>query len=158
MIELTVNENVDTLSSSLENFYNLVNRPFESISTTCKQQACLEETGFYIPPKTINIGKRDDMSNRDGKNILVQKDVTFQYVSIYETLEILLKNDLFRLEIDKYAKNNTKEGYYYEEHALFKDKKNLRILLYYDDLELCNALGDISGVYKTGMFYFTITN
>jgi hypothetical protein len=59
--------------------------------------------------------------------------------SIYETLEILLKNVSFRLEIDKYAIYNKKEGNYYEEHALFKDKKNLRILLYYDDLELCNA-------------------
>ena len=28
----------------------------------------------------------------------------------------------------------------------------------YDDLELCNGFGDVAGIYKSGMFYFTITN
>ncbi len=50
IIERKVNENQGTMNCSLEDFYKLVNRPFDSISTTYKQQACLEETGFYIPP------------------------------------------------------------------------------------------------------------
>jgi hypothetical protein len=41
---------------------------------------------------------------------------------------------------------------------MFKNKKNLRIILYYDDLEMCNGLGDVAGVYKGGMFYFTLLN
>jgi len=50
------------------------------------------------------------------------------------------------------------EPYYYKSHPLFKNKNNLRIILYYDDLEMCNALGDSAGIYKGGMFYFTLAN
>jgi hypothetical protein len=55
--------------------------------------------------------------------------------------------------------NNSNEvGTYFNEHELFKDKKNLRIIFNYDDLEMCNPLGDTSGIYKGEMFYFTVSN
>jgi hypothetical protein len=37
-------------------------------------------------------------------------------------------------------------------------QNTLRLLLYYDEIEVKNPLGDAAGVYKLGMFYFTILN
>jgi hypothetical protein len=31
-------------------------------------------------------------------------------------------------------------------------------MLYYDDLEMCNGLGDVAGVHKGGQFYFMLLN
>jgi hypothetical protein len=50
------------------------------------------------------------------------------------------------------------EPNYYKSHPLFKNKNNLRIRLYYDGLEMFYALGDSAGIYKGGMFYFTLPN
>jgi hypothetical protein len=70
---------------------------------------------------------------------------------------LLLKNEEFRIALNEFS-NNSDINKYYDQHDLFNNKKNLRILLYYDDLELCNGFGDVAGIYKSGMFYFTITN
>ena len=51
-----------------------------------------------------------------------------------------------------------KKNLYFDEHPLLSNQNNLRILLYYDDVEICNSLGDVSGIYKCGMFYFTLAN
>ena len=41
----------------------------------------------------------------------------------------------------------------------FWQKKNtLRLLLFNDEIEVKNPLGDIAGVYKLGMFYFSVLN
>jgi hypothetical protein len=34
----------------------------------------------------------------------------------------------------------------------------MKIIPYYDELEINNPLGDIAGVYKLGMFYYSIEN
>ena len=34
----------------------------------------------------------------------------------------------------------------------------MKIILYYDELDIKNLLGDIAGVYKLGMFYYSIEN
>jgi hypothetical protein len=132
--------------------------PFDFLSSVYKQQNLLEDSGFYVSPQSINIGKRDEVVLRNEKTTIFSKDVTFEYVSIYATLEKLLQNKEFFNTIELYATNEFDIPSYYKSHSLFKNNKNLRIILYYDDLEMCNALGDSAGIYKGGMFYFTIAN
>ena len=134
--------------SELSEFYAVIVNPFEFLSSIYKQQNLLEESGFYIAPKSINIGKRDDSLMKNGILTVVSKDITFEYVSIYETLEVLLKNQEFYNSIQLFGANNCIDNNqkYYKSHKLFANKKNLRIILYYDDLEMCNALGDSAGI------------
>ncbi len=157
LIQVEAFEINDKAKSDLDEFFDIVNRPLDFMSTTYKQQTILEETGFYVAPKTICIGKRDDIVFNENRNEVVQKDLTFQYVSIYQTIELLLKNEEFRIALNEFS-NNSDINKYNDRHNLFNNKKNLRILLYYDDLELCHGFGDVAGIYKLGMFYFTITN
>jgi hypothetical protein len=157
LIRVEAFENNDKTKSDLDEFFDIVNGPLDFISTTYKQQTILEETGFYTASKTIWIGTRDDIVFKENRNEIVQKDLTFQYVSIYQTIELLLKNEEFRISFNEFS-NNSDIHKYYDQHDLFNNKKNLRILLYFDDLELCNGFGDVAGIYKSVMFYFTITN
>jgi hypothetical protein len=63
------------------------------MSSVYKQHNLLEESGFYVAPQTINIGKRNETMLKKGKSIIVSKDITFEYVSIGETLKKLLENE-----------------------------------------------------------------
>ena len=114
---------------------------------------------MFISPQTIYWNKRVDTTLKNNGSIQIMKDISFEYVSIKETINKLLENDNINAEInqsatvvDKYPKD------YYKTHPLFKDRKCLKILLYYDGLQMTNALGDTNGVYKAGMFYFAIEN
>ena len=147
----------DNQKEYLNELFSKVSNPFDCFSTTYKQQAHLVKTGFYVAPKTVKLGNRDDISIVDGEPYVVEKNVSFQYVSILETIQMLLRNSEFKKEVDKYS-NCEDKYFYYDQHPLLANKKNLRILLYYDDLEIANALGDVSGIYKCGMFYFTLLN
>jgi hypothetical protein len=153
LIELNQEQRIN-----IEEFYSVLINPFNFISSVYKQQNLLEESGFYVAPQTINIGKRNETMIKNGKSIIVSKDITFEYVSIEETLKKLLENEEFLDTIKLNAANMVNEPYYYKSHPLFKNKNNLRIILYNDDLEMCNAFGDSAGINKGGMFYFTLAN
>lgn len=44
------------------------------------------------------------------------------------------------------------DGYLFKNHQLFRAKPNaLQLILYFDELEVCNPLGSRSGVHKLGM-------
>jgi hypothetical protein len=98
---------------------------------------------------------------KDGQSIIIQKDVTFEYVSITDTLKKVLENKDIQTamaQFDEFSRTNNIMQQYFNDHPLFKNKNGIRILLYYDDVEFCNALGDSAGIYKGGMFYFLIAN
>ena len=43
------------------------------------------------------------------------------------------------------------DGFYYKNHELFSAHKNaLQIMMYYDDVEVCNPLGSHTKVHKLG--------
>ena len=44
------------------------------------------------------------------------------------------------------------DGMYFKDHKLFNHHKNaLQIMLYYDDVEICNPLGSHTKVHKLGL-------
>ncbi|XP_046848509.1 uncharacterized protein LOC124442042 isoform X2 [Xenia sp. Carnegie-2017] len=51
------------------------------------------------------------------------------------------------------------DGQYFKTHPLFsKDSTALQIMLYYDELEIANALGSKTGKHKLGVVYYTTGN
>jgi hypothetical protein len=83
----------------------------------------------------------------------------YEYVSIKEVITKLLENNKIKEEI--YASFTFKSKFskrYYESHKLFNQKNTMKLILYYDELDIKNLLGDIAGVYKLGMFYYSIEN
>ncbi len=61
----------------------------------------------------------------------IYKDVTFEYVSIYEKIEKLLQDVSYQDALIAFnSSKSSKNLKYYDEHSLFKVKQNLRIILY----------------------------
>ena len=148
-------EEAKEFSAKINNFRN----PFDFIKSKYRQQKELNKTGMMVHPQSIYLDKRLDTVLKNNESIQVYKDITFEYVSIRETVQKLIENknikqaiDESSMLVDKFPKE------YFKNHELFKEKRNLKILLYYDGLQMTNALGDTDGVYKAGMFYFAIEN
>lgn len=87
-----------------------------------------------------------------------------QYIPILQTLDYILKNSRFCSEIT-YSKSNDNvirnftDGLRYQQMSLWSSSGlPIQIKLYQDDIEVANALGANSGIYKLTMYYFTIMN
>lgn len=51
------------------------------------------------------------------------------------------------------------DGSIYKDHTIFQqDPKGLQLMLYFDDVEICNPLGKGAGTHKVGLFYYTVGN
>ena len=58
-------------------------------------------------------------------------------------------------ELDQGRMGDYCDGEQFKQHELFQeDPCALQIRLYYDDLEICNALGSKTKKHKLGRFYF----
>ncbi|KAK3924576.1 Zinc finger and BTB domain-containing protein 22, partial [Frankliniella fusca] len=97
--------------------------------------------------------------------IATQVNETFQYVSLIETLKLILRNDFLRNLI--LSEKNSEDGVYrsYRDGTDFANNQflrkyphALRIVLYYDGLEISNALGSKDVIHSLGCFYFSIQN
>ena len=75
---------------------------------------------------------------------------TFHYVSLLSTLRMLLEDDKVYQKVfcehstvtDSNTYNDFCDGSFFRCHPLFSiQKESLQIIAYYDELEICNALG-----------------
>lgn len=90
---------------------------------------------------------------------------SFQYVPIIEVLQMVLKNRSVREVIaveepspDNYLSSFV-DGLHFKNHSFFQRyKQAIRIKLYYDELEIVNALGSKTSVHKLTAFYYEIDN
>lgn len=92
-------------------FYSTIANPFEVLATSYKQQKLLEQTGFYVPSKSINLGRREDSTMKNGSSINIYKDVTFEYVSIYETIEKLLQDVSYQDALFAFNSSNSSKNF-----------------------------------------------
>lgn len=95
------------------------------------------------------------------------KEDKFWYIPICKRIEQLLQNkDIYRLVFDKRTRQfdnkfycDVSDGSIFRDHALFSVNPNaFQILLYFDDIEICNPLGKKVGVHKLGVFYYSLLN
>ena len=156
MIETFFENEITNKASDFLGFCDSIQSPFDFIKSTYKQNQLLESSDTYVAPISIQIGKRIDTGQKKNEAHIKVKNLTFEYISISKTLESVLRNTT----ITDIIENNDilETGDYHNDHELFKNKNNLRLIFYYDELELCNPLGDVANVYKVAMFYFTISN
>lgn len=99
----------------------------------------------------------------DGIN---KKNDTFQYVPILDTLNILLSHEDVLGKV-KYPENSIGDGMFctfsdgtsYKQNKLFSSNKDaLQIILYHDDFNIVNPLGNKVKKHKISGFYFVLGN
>ena len=95
------------------------------------------------------------------------KPETVQYVPIIDTLAMLLKHEDVLGKVLNGPKTNTNLYNCYSDGKIFKENdfwstsegiKKLEIILYHDDFNVVNPLGNKTSKYKVSAFYFVLGN
>ena len=90
----------------------------------------------------------------------------FIYTLITESLQQLLTNVKIAKMVFRVKKEHNEDVFYdiydgiiYKSDALFSGKDHtLELIIYHDDLEVCNPRGSKAGKHKIDMFYYTLSN
>ena len=114
-----------------------------------------------MEPKELQVGFNPETGKAD----------SVQYIPIFETLKILLsKEDIFfyhieqqntvtanfNLSSDDTLKSFQNSKAFYENRLLNSNKKTVELILYHDDFNVVNPLGNKTVKYKTSAFYFVL--
>ncbi|KAK3920530.1 Zinc finger protein 559 [Frankliniella fusca] len=122
--------------------------------------------GLVIPEELYLDSRIENRFNRSLRMfIATQVSETFQSVSLIDTLTLIVRNDYIRELI--LSERHSEDGVYrsYKDGTDFannpflqKHPFALRLVLYYDGLEIANALGSKDVIHSLGCFYFSIQN
>ena len=115
---------------------------------------------------TMVIGKKRVLAKCNNKKRIVEKDEAFYYVSILKTIEMQLSGSREILDMviggpllarEEGVMEDFTNGTFVHAHPLFSiDDRSLKILLYYDDVNVVNPL--TNKVHKIGFFYYQLAN
>jgi len=143
-----------------------VKNPFDKLETIDQSVRALKKHFQYVEPVKIKLGDRAEyFRNKDGEYVPKLFKDNYQYIPILEVIKVILFNaairDLVTSEqdaaegfLEKY-----RNGEHFECHRFFiRNIFGLQLQIYYDDLEVVNALGSRTIVHKLGAFYFRILN
>lgn len=114
-----------------------------------------------IPPDKIEMGQVR-VWRRKPRVDLVLKERFAYYIPLLDAIKRLLRNTEVRHQVDHPRAFDGKfrsvlDGHYYRTNEAFRGSENpLAIILYYDEIEVTNALS--SKIHKIGMFYWTLAN
>ena len=119
-------------------------------------------------PQEVKVGEPYHQSIFTGsKRRLVERQDSFQYVPLLRSLQVLLSDSSIIDQIyqcpSRFHRDGTIEdicdGELYKAHPIFSnDPLALQLILFYDELELCNPLGTHVKKHKLGIFLFTLGN
>jgi hypothetical protein len=103
-------------------------------------------------------------SEWDGQ-VLKTNNVTGYVVNFLDNLQALLSSPSFKAEVTDIHRSNDGlmrdicDGSFFSNHPLFQRFPSaLQVVIYYDDVEVYNALGSSAGDYKLGAFYYSLYN
>ena len=121
----------------------------KALTQYIKKKAC------YVEPQEVAIGFDE----------IKQKNDTVQYIPVLETLKIVMSHeDVLGTVLQSRQSTNGRlysfnDGAVYKGNKLFSAVKNaLELVLYHDDFNVINPLGNKVSKYKVSAFYFVIGN
>ena len=139
--------------------------PFDGLGTRALQEQYIHNNFDVVEFKEIHLGTVLVRRKKGANKILTEKAQTFIYIPIIKSLEQLFSNK--RIAELIFAKKEFSEGFYYDitdgewfkEDQYFKDHPDaLMVIIFHDELEICNPLGSRASVHKVDMFYYIFAN
>lgn len=140
--------------------------PFTSLTTTYMQDQTIKELFQPIEPEEVIISQKLCRVKRGGTRVLEIKKTYFYYVPLIQSLQQFLSNPrIFKMIY--YPANYSRDGFLqdivdgslFKTHPLFSVHQSaLQLILYSDEIEICNPLGAHASVNKLLMFYYTLGN
>lgn len=144
-----------------------INKTIKQSQAFASQKKTISKKIDYVAPQRIVLDQRSEIRVRNGQNIIKTISDTFSYIPIIKTLMLIVSNKhLLNLINNEHKCNRVTNAYSsfinthnFKNHELFSNFPNtIRLNLYYDDIEVANALGSKRGKHKLGIFYFTVQN
>jgi hypothetical protein len=127
---------------------------FADLATDWKRKQHYRQKLNFVEPKSVRYVMDDPTSAE-----------TFEYVSLIDTLKLLLKNNEIMQQVlhppaDKpQIISNFSDGSLFKNHPVYQAHNTaLQIILYSDEFEVVNPLGPHATKHKILAFYFTIDN
>ncbi|XP_066931778.1 uncharacterized protein [Clytia hemisphaerica] len=139
---------------------------FEGLSTEAQLKSFIKSTFSHVKPIEIVLGSILKRKRKKKELVLSEKNETYMYIPILETLEQMLNNTRIASLILRRPRF-TGNGYFYDifdgsvytKDQYFKDHPTaLAIMLFHDELEICNPLGSAATKYKIDMYYYCVAN
>ncbi|KAL3967359.1 claudin [Sarotherodon galilaeus] len=149
--------------STLDNFQD----PFPICAASNLQDRVTQMHFNPVTPEEIIISKYACRVKKGESRVLAIKNKSFYYIPLIESLKQLLSNSrLFdMLSAGPQSCPNASflydinDGIIFKTHPLFSKKNSaLQLILYSDEIEMCNPLGSRASVNKLLMFYYTLGN
>ncbi|XP_045210242.2 uncharacterized protein LOC123561730 [Mercenaria mercenaria] len=153
--------NVNGLSSQFD-----VMLPFEQLTTAYEREQYIKRNFYYVNPEYVCVGQNLVDNRRQRARDYIVREENFAYFPMNKSLEQFFQNSRL-FEIATCARTPNNNGFYnvlsggsiFINNALFHTNSNaLQIILYFDDLEICNPMNKKAGSHKLGLFYYTIGN
>ncbi|KAG1681703.1 hypothetical protein GQR58_011697 [Nymphon striatum] len=139
--------------------------PFSGIDKESLQYRYYKEHLNLVEPQRILLGRYHTKARRGHKLVNIQKSNEAFYIPLVESLEQLLNDDSILEEVQNCHRRTDDlmcdfcDGDIYKDHPLFgRDPYALQIIIYFDELEVCNPLGSRATKHKIGAFYYTLGN
>jgi len=140
--------------------------PFAAVSTSYRQDSVIKEKFNFVEAEEVSVGLAICCQKRDKRRDLAIKNKCFYYIPLIKSLEQLLSHPKIFAMINSGSKKCS-GGYFYDiidaelmlSHPLFSSRPSaLQIILYSDEIEICNPLGSHASKNKLLMFYYTLGN
>ncbi|XP_028416857.1 uncharacterized protein LOC114541068 [Dendronephthya gigantea] len=133
-------------AQTITDLFGKIPSPFSSLGTNYLQASYIKKHLNYVDTKEIVLGKKISRKNSKNKRLLIEKEETFQYIPLIESLCQLLSNKkIAKVVIRK--PNQCAEDIFYDicdgkvfksDHFFTEHPDALQIIIYHDAVEVCN--------------------
>ncbi|XP_026121924.1 uncharacterized protein LOC113104807, partial [Carassius auratus] len=140
--------------------------PFAAVSTSYRQDSVIKEKFNFVEAEEVSVGLAVCRQKRKKQRDLAIKNKCFHYIPLIKSLEQLMSHPKIFAMING-GSQKCSSGYFYDiidgelmlSHPLFSSRPSaLQIILYLDEIEICNPLGSQASKNKLLMFYYTLGN
>ena len=138
--------------------------PFST--TAYGQNKTIRELFNPVNPEEVVVSQKICWVKHGPSRVMALRNKSFYYVPLIQSLKQLLTNSRIFTMLTAVPQRN-REGFLYDftdgalftSHPLYSQRPNaLQILLYTDEIEICNPLGPHASANKLLMFYYTLGN
>ena len=130
-------------------------RPFSNLDTEYLIIKALKSLSLWIDPVDVVINYTDKYIQRDGSQAIVSKAANISVIPLTSSFKFHFKNLSTLNEAHKYM--STRSTLITDvKDVQFFDSYTFPYVIYYDEIEVGNALGSHKGVNKLGMFYVSL--
>lgn len=145
--------------------FNQIEDPFVSVGTTYRQDNVIKEMFNFVESEEVIVGYTACLKKKGTKRVLATSPKCFHYIPLVKSLEQFLSHPKVLKMIDQPQKHrgvylcDIIDGELMKSHTLFSTQPSaLQLIIYCDEIEICNPLGSHASKNKLLMFYYTLGN